>query len=358
MKITGYILKKILPFFLISLVMVSFILNLIDLFMNLTQYIESGAPLGSVFKVMLLYIPKTIWYAAPIGFLFTVTYILSDLYAHNEMEALFASGISLLRFVRPVFIVSIICSIGMFFFEDRLVVPTLEQKTKLQNTLLHKGENANFDNVVVQADNTKIVYKAVNYNDADKKLSELFVIFRNEEKKLEAIIYSPDAYWNEGESRWFLMNPLQYTPEDETLKCTSADADFLTRLTEEPQIFKRTIIDVDTVSVKEAKTYIEHLKKTGLPYYEAESIYFKKFAFPLIFIIAGLLAVGLTGRTKKNVLLISLSLSIVAIVLYYVFQMCTMVMAKTQYISPFMGAWAPDILFMAIALVLIKYQRT
>lgn len=358
MKLVKYVLKKIIPFFFISLFMVALILNLIDLFMNITRYIENAAPLAQVLKVMVLYIPKTIWYAAPIGFLFTVTYVLSDLYAHNEMEALFASGVSLLRFVFPIFVFSVFCCIGMFFFEDRLVVPTLEQKNKLQNTLLKKTESTNNLNVVVQSDNSKIIYKASIYRDDEKKLEELYVIFRDEEKELLAIIYAPGAFWNAEESRWNLMNAIQYTKTESSLEYTSVNPEYLLRLTEPSDIFKRSVVDVDTVNTKEAKVYINHLKKSGLPYYEAQSIYYKKFAFPLIFLIAGMLAVGLTGRTKKNVLLISLSLSIIAIVLYYVFQMATMVMAKTQYISPFMGAWSPDILFFAIACVLMKYQRT
>ena len=358
MKLVIYILKKIIPFFFISLFMVALILNLIDLFMNITRYIECSAPLSSVFRVMLLYAPKTIWYAAPIGFLFTVTYVLSDLYAHNEMEALFASGISLLKFVIPIFIFSIICCVSMFFFEDRLVVPTLEQKTKLQNTLLRKTESVNNVNVVVQSDNSKIIYKASIYRDEEKKLEDLYVIIRDDNKELLAILYAPSAYWNEEEQKWSLLNTIQYTKTLDSLECTTPDQQYLSLLTESYEIFKRTNVDIDTVSTKEAKIYIEHLKKSGLPYYEAQSVYYKKFAFPLIFLIAGMLAVGLTGRTKKNVLLISLSLSIVAIVLYYVFQMATMVMAKTQYISPFMGAWSPDILFFIIACVLLKYQRT
>ena len=74
--------------------------------------------------------------------------------------------------------------------------------------------------------------------------------------------------------------------------------------------------------------------------------------------IAAFLAVGVTGKTRKNVLLISLSLSIVAVVLFYVFQMVTMVLAKTNVMTPFMGAWLPDIVFTIIAGFLLKFSRT
>ena len=65
-----------------------------------------------------------------------------------------------------------------------------------------------------------------------------------------------------------------------------------------------------------------------------------------------------TGKTKKNVLLVSLASCIGASVLFYVMMMVTMVLAKHGYISPFMGAWFPVFFFIVGSLVLLKYSRT
>ena len=70
------------------------------------------------------------------------------------------------------------------------------------------------------------------------------------------------------------------------------------------------------------------------------------------------LSIGLSGKSRKNVLLISLSLSVSAAVLFYVLQMITMLLSKFGYISPFMGAWFPVFLFIVISIVLLHYART
>ena len=358
MKFAGYILKKVVPFFVVSLFFIALILNLVDLFMNISKYLEMNTPAKEVMRVMLLYIPKTIWYAAPIAFLFSVTYVLSDLYSKNEMEAIFASGVSLFRFVFPVFILAIILSFGMFFLEDRLVVSTLEQKTGLQKQLLGEKESGNNDNIVVLSDSSKIIYKAKRYRDSVHRLENLFVIFRDDDKNLEAIIHSETALWNDEKNLWDLEGAVQYEKQNGGLKITPLSENYKSKLTEGYQIFRRTNVDVANVNVNDAKIYITHLKKAGLPFNEPLSVYYKKFSFPFILFIAAFLAVGVTGKTRKNVLLISLSLSIVAVVLFYVFQMMTMVLAKTGVITPFMGAWLPDIVFIFIAGVLLKFSRT
>lgn len=358
MKFVQYILRKIIPFFLGSLVFIALILNLVDLFMNISKYLEQNVPAKEVLRVMELYTPKTIWYAAPIAFLFSVTYILSDLYAKNEMVALFASGISLFRFIIPILIFSAICSVGMFFLEDKLVVSTLEKKEALQKELLGEVENANNDNIVVLSDNSKIIYKAKKYKDSTKRLENVYFVFRDDEMRPDVIIYASTALWDEENESWKLQNATQYTYINNSLEITPISKEYTERLTESYEIFRKKTVNVESVNSTDAKIYIEHLKKAGLPFYEQLSVYYKKFAFPFILFIAAFLAVGVTGKTRKNVLLISLSLSIVAVVLFYVFQMMTMVLAKTQVMTPFMGAWLPDIVFTVIAIILLKFSRT
>ena len=358
MKFVEYIMKKLIPFFLVSLLFIALILNLVDLFMNISRYLEMEAAARDVIKVMLLYIPKTIWYAAPIAFLFSVTYILSDLYAKNEMEALFASGVSLFKFILPVLLFAAILSVGMFFLEDKLVVKTLEQKTQLQNILLEQTESANNDNIVVLSDSAKVIYKARRYRDASKRLENIFFVFRDDNKSLEAIIHADQALWSEEKNMWILEGAVQYEKTGDSLIKNPLSESYTSRLTESYEIFRKTSVDVASVNAADAKVYINHLKKAGLPYNEPLSVYYKKFAFPFILFIAAFLAVGLTGKTRKNVLLISLSLSITAVVLFYVFQMVTMVLAKTGVMTPFMGAWLPDIVFIFIAGVLLKFSKT
>ena len=104
MKIVEYLFRKVIPLFLGALVFFALILILVDLMMNLWNFISTGVSGLKVLRIMLLYLPKCFWYAAPIAMLFSVSYTLSDLYANNELIAIFASGISLTRFTFPLLI--------------------------------------------------------------------------------------------------------------------------------------------------------------------------------------------------------------------------------------------------------------
>lgn len=359
MKLVGYLLKKIIPLFLGALFFFSLVLNLVDLFMNIATYLQNNCPVKDIFTVMVNYVPKTMWYAIPVAILFSTSYTLSNMYATNELEALFASGVSLLHFCMPILIISFAMSFGLFFFENKVVVHTYEKKVELQNKLLNKNQSENNSDVIVFSNNGTVVYKAQAYNEEQKKLSRVYLVFRDENKDFRGLVYTDEAFWSEEKKIWELGNTNQYKFVDGKIKHKiSVDKEFLEELTESYEIFRKSNVNIQSVNTKDAKIYINHLRKAGLPYQEQLSEYYKKYSFPFIVFLVVFLSIGLTGKTKKNVLLVSLASCIGASVLFYVMMMVTMVLAKHGYISPFMGAWFPVFFFMISSLILLKYSRT
>lgn len=358
MKLVFYLLKKIIPLFFGAAAFFALILNLVDLFMNIATYMQNGCSVTDILKTMAYYVPKTVWYAVPVAILFSTSYVLSDMYANNEIEALFASGVSLFKFTFPILFVSFFMALGLFAFENKFVVKTYEKKTQLQNQLLQKTTNENNVNAIVISENGKIIYKASRYFENKKQLQNAYFVFRDEQKNLQAIIYAPLAQWNADEQLWNLESPVQYVPDENGMKIAPISKDYASRLSESYEIFRKTNVDVQSVTAAEAKIYVEHLKKAGLPYNAELSEYYKKYAFPFIVFIVVFLSIGLTGKTKKNVLLISLASCISASVLFYVSMMVTMVLAKHGYISAFMGAWFPVIFFTILSVILLTFSRT
>ena len=356
MKLVFYMLKRFFQIFLGALFFFVLILGLTDLLMNIWSYISKSVSAKDIGLIMLYYIPKSVWYAVPIAVLFATAYMLSDFYAKNELLAVFASGISLFRFTAPLLFVAIVMSFGLFLFEDNVVVSTYAKKVALQNSVLQKEKSLNNDKIVIMAEEGNVIYKADFYDDSLERLYNLFILFRDEDKNFDAMLYAENAAWQE--NHWELNNGIEYKEEDGVFKKLKAEKKYLERASEPPETFRNNTISVQEVSSHEAKTYIEHLERAGLPSGEEKSEYYKKFSFPFIVFIVVFLAIGLSGKTRKNVLLVSLALSIIAVVLFYVTQMVTMLMAKFGTIPPFFGAWFPVFLFTVISIVLLKYAKT
>ncbi len=356
MTLLSYLYRRFMPVFIGALSFFSLVLILVELLMNLWQFISAQVPAADIVRVMLLYVPKTVSFALPLAILFASSYVLSDFYAKNELTAVFASGVSLFRFTLPLLVFSVVLSAFMFFFEDRVVVPAYAQKTELQQKLLNQEKSKNNDRIVVIAERGAVVYKADFYDDQASRLFTLYAVVRNGDKSLRAVLRADSAVWNG--SSWTLSGAVQYTMRGDTLIAEDPDPEITALLTEPPETFRNNTVSVETVTASEARSYITHLRRAGLPTAEALSQYYKKFSFPFVVFIVVFLSVGLSGKTRKNVLLISLVLCIGAAVAFYVTQMVTMLLAKFGYISPLAGAWFPVILFIFLSGVLLKFART
>lgn len=356
MKLVFYLYRKFFGIFIGALAFFCLVLNIADLLMNLWRYISVAASPVDVGKIAFFYIPKTVSYSVPIAVLFATAYTLSDLYAKNELTAIFACGVSLLRFTMPLLVFSIFMSLTLFFFEDRLVVSTYARKQSLQKTVLKQEETKNNDKIVIMSDGGKIIYKADFYDDELHRLSDVYIVVRNDNKELDSIFRADFAEWQG--SFWKLSGASQYKMVAGEISLVKLDKEIEKSFSEIPETFRKNTISVDEVTTTEAREYIEHLLKAGLPAAEAQSIYYKKYSFPFVVFIVVFVAIGLSGKTQKNVLLVSLGLSISAVVLFYVVQMVTMLMAKFGAIPPMTGAWFPVILFIIISIILLQFART
>ncbi len=356
MKLVVYMLKRFFAVFIASVFFFTLILLLTDLLMNIWGYISNEAEPALIAKILLYYIPKSLWYSIPISILFAIAYMLSDFYAKNELLALFASGISLFRFTFPLVIIGIMMSFAMFFLDDRLVTKTYAEKIRLQESALHKEKNYNNTDVVVLSEGGKIVYKAEFFDSKNNLLFSLFVLYRGNGKDFDGLLYADTAewqydHWNIGKSTFYKKKNGRYTAGD-------ADYDYLFRLTEPPESFRNNVVNVEEVNASEARSYIQRLEKAGLPSSDAKAEYYKKFSFPMVVLVVVLLAVALSGKTRKNVLLVSLGLCISSVVLFYVMQMVTMLMARFGTLPPVFGGWFPVVFFIFLSIGLLRYTKT
>ncbi len=351
-----YLLQQFIPVCIVSLVFFVFLLELGDLFANLWKYLANDVPLSSVMHVMWLFVPKCVSFSMPLSVLFASSYTMGMMYARNELTIVFTSGYPLHFLVIPLLITGLILSFCMFFFEDRVVIHSLAQKNTENRRLIQQKESLSNTNIVVLSKAGSVVYTADYYQDEEKKIFSVMIIERGDNGSIKSVTKSPVATWN-GAS-WDLENSVRYVvdPQDGSVKVSKETS---TEKFDEPtETFRKNTTSVDELTASDAKRYIEGVRKAGLPYAEQLSNYYKRFSFPLTIFIVLFFSISLGGRFKKNILLMSLLLSLSVAVLYYITQMITMILSKWEYISPLAGAWFPVVVFICAGCAILKYART
>ncbi len=346
-----------IPMFVVALLFFILILQIVDVFTYIWRYVTLGVPLAQVALVQLYYLPKCVSYALSPSLLFAVAFALGTLYANNELISVFGSGISLYRLVLPLILFGAAASVGAFYFEELVVIDTYRIKNAMAEDLLRQRKSLSNTNVTVINAEKGLIYHADYYNDSAKTLRRLILIERDADGRVTRRIDAEQAVWKEG--RWELQRARDFSWN----KAGVFEERYSERLTdpaidEPPETFRRVVYSIDEMHVEEAWNWIESLRRAGLPYREQLTDFYKRYSFALTPLIVALISAAIGGRFKKNILLMSLLLSLIISVLYYVGQMVAGILAKFGLFTPIMGAWAAVVVFLGAALWLFKSART
>lgn len=352
----GMLLRSFFPVLLISVAFFVTILQLVDIFQNITRYIDLEVPFAEVLRVQLLYLPKSLHFSVPMSLLFSVAFTLGSLYANNELIAVLGAGVSLRAFVMPLIISGVLLSAGSFFFEEYVVIDTLRQKNELEQQLLNVSQSTSNSNVTRLSAAARVVYHADYYNDATESLSGAVIVERDDDGEVVSVISAKTARWTEG--GWEIQFGRFFFWENGELVERFASREVVPTLVLNPSAFRRRGKDIDELRLADAQLWIESQRDAGLPYREDLTKYHERFSFALTPFIVMFLSSAIGGRFRKNILLMSLLVSLSVSVVYYVIQMVAGLMAYSGYLSPILGAWAGFLVFFVLGVTLFRLSRT
>jgi len=132
-----YIFREHVGPFFFGLSVIMFILVMDFILEVLNMIIGKGLNAFIILQVFVLNLAWMLALAVPMAVLVSTLMAFGRLSQDNEITALKASGVSLYRLVLPALVASIIISVGMVFFNDR-VLPELNHKARLLMTDIHQ----------------------------------------------------------------------------------------------------------------------------------------------------------------------------------------------------------------------------
>jgi lipopolysaccharide export system permease protein len=352
------LLQQFLPIFVVALVFFVLLLQLIDIFGSIWRYFAHDVSVAQVAWIALLYVPKCISFALPVSLLFAIAYTLGLFYANNELLAIFGSGVSLYRLVLPFLVLGVAISVGGFFFEDAVVIPTFQAKNETYSAAVKQVTSLSQSNVAVTSPDQRVVYVADYYNDALRQLTAVTVVVRDERMNLVSRIDAQTAQWQD--TRWVLQGCRTFTwdPKTRLLSDSTTPRYDSPLLSEPPATFRRLARNIEEMNRSESGRYVAMIRRAGLPYREALTDFYRKFSFSFTPLIVAFIASSLGSAFKKNILLMSLLSALVLSVAFYVAQMVSAILSKNGVIPPLAGAWTPFSLFLVLGFMLFRTART
>ncbi|MFW6213808.1 MAG: LptF/LptG family permease [Spirochaetota bacterium] len=257
-----------------------------------------------------------------------------------------------------------LASFGAFFLHEHVVIDSLAQKNTLQDELLRIIRSESRSNVTRIGASSRLLYHAQYFNDANETLSNAVFISRAANGQVERIIHAPSAqwsgvYWEARSARVFdRIADDPETGESEGFEERFVESLALEAFTLGPSAFRRTTREIDEMRLQDAWLYIEEQRSAGLPFRGELTDYYERFSFAFTPFVVVLIATAVGGRFRKNILLMSLLVSLSVSVVYYVAQFLSGLLAQSGIVSPLVGAWFGVALFVGVGVLLLRRSRT
>jgi lipopolysaccharide export system permease protein len=354
-----FVLSSVLPVFFLALVFFVLLLQLVDLFSQLNRYLAFEIPFSLVSWIQLLYLPRSIQFALPMALLFGISYSMGMFHSHSELLSVYSSGVSLFRFSIPICLLGVLLGVGSFFFEEHLVIPTMKQRSEISNAAMGIGMRGTSREVTRFDDQGQIIYSADFYSAISQELSRPRVILRSLDGHLLRTMFAETAYWDDLRGQWIFRGVWDYQYHEDSVVQVSFVSEYSTPLfNKPPEDFVLTEQTLEEMQLNEARRWIRSLEASGISVRRERTSYYERYSFALTPFVVTLLSIPLGGAFKKNLLLMSLLISLGFSVLFFIARMVGGLMANLGLIEPIIGAWIGTGLFALLGLLLFLFSKT
>jgi lipopolysaccharide export system permease protein len=353
-----YILKEIVPVFLIGLMTFTVIL-LMDKILKLIEMIVSrGASLSQVLMLLLFISPSFLVFTIPMAVLLATLMSFGRLSGDSEITAFKASGMSLYQLFFPV----VFFSIAAYLLTTFLVIYGLPwgnrgfratlyliAQSRADIEIKERVFNDVFDGLVVYVDKVPIRGKKMEgvliYDERDKsKTSTIFAkegFLLNNPGSQEIILRLVDGDIHQSGRKSNVYRKVQFNTYDLKLELAKAFAALGRKLREQE------------MSVDEIKAKIEKMKQNGMDTTSQEVQLHKRYAIPFACIVFSLIGVPLGIQSRRSGRSHGFIFSILILLAYYISLTGSDLLAINKSIPPFLAGWAPNLLFGCLGFYLL-----
>jgi lipopolysaccharide export system permease protein len=369
-----YILKRFLSTFFFVVLILLAVITVIDLTEKMDKLAKAQV---SSFQIAIYYLDFIPWIGSlitPITIFIATVYVCARMAGHTEIIAILSSGVSFKRILFPYFIGSLLVAVISFVLNG-WVIPN-SNKARLAFELQYLKSKYYFDkkNIHIQVSPDVYLYMQ-SYNNSNQT-GYHFTMEKFEDNKLVEKLYANRIQWDSTKQKWTMKEwklrkidrIFHQTSENDSLKFDHAKGkpkeevtkgvDLDTALVIHPKEFESDYRKYDGMTINELQEYISTLKargSTGVEAYEVEL--YTRYAAPFtIFILVFMGAIVSSKKSRGGTgvqIALGFLLSFVFIIFFTVFR--TYAENGSEWLTPQLSVWIPNLIFGSLALMMYKY---
>jgi LPS export ABC transporter permease LptG/LPS export ABC transporter permease LptF len=323
-----------------------------------------------VLRYFVFQTPRFVYFVIPMSVLVSALVTVGVMTKNSELLVLRACGISLYRAMVPLVLFGVLASLALFVLQERVLASTNREADRLEAQIRGWSEQSTPLTQHWRVGTAGQIYLFDVFDPKAARFTRLHVYHVDQEAwRLRSITYVNEvalqpqrtedgrrvAVW-QGRNGWH--RELLPRRQGEEVGVRYEPIAERAMALETPQYFESSVPLPDQMTFGELRTYIAQLRSSGasaMPYLVELQ---RKVAFPMVTVVMTLIAVPFAITTGRRGALYGIGIGIVLAIVYFIVMTVFVAMGEGGLLTPFLAAWAPNLLFSAGAAYMILTVRT
>ena len=413
-----YLMKELFSPFAITLVTITFVLLLDEIIDLLNLIIEKDLDFMTVINIFSLALPFLLALSIPMAVLMATILAFGRLSVDSEIIAIKSGGINIFKLVRPIYLLALLLSLFMIYFNNRILPETnhkfsnLRMQVSMQKPMKIITPNEYIDfgkyTVIVKETSEELMKGIVIYDRSNTQFPKTIVANRgvlipiDSGSSLKAILYDGEMHERDAKDadKYSITTFTEFTlnifglddkieigerefrsdremSSEQLVDAINKDKESIALYAEHNQRIENDIKQLQTqlkanpgdrvlaqkINANKSKININNQETI----YSQERIrrfqveYHKKYALAFACLVFALIGIPIGIMTKSSGIGTSFSVSSVIFLIYYVALIGGERLADKGMLNPWLSMWISNILFFLIAIVLTytaKFERS
>ncbi|MEO0074925.1 MAG: LptF/LptG family permease [candidate division WOR-3 bacterium] len=354
-----FVIKEFIKFLVLAIACVVTIYLLIDLFEELSYFINRKTPFETVLLYYFYSIPFAISLLFPVSVILSCFMVFGSFTRERALHVFQSAGVNIYQLFKPLIIVGFVLIVLQFLFIELITIPANQKLESLKRNKIERQQLSNVKrNNLFLRGREQIIYFIKEYELIRKEptthtgIMRNFIIAQyNQAGTLKQRIDGKEAKFLD--NRWLAYDvTVRYFVSDTTMVFQDLDTMTLA-ITEKPDFFMQEVRNIEQLHTWELATYIKELKIAGVKTIKAEVELHYRIANNFIALILILMSLPLAISLKRGGVMFGLGLGLLFAFIYWGLIQITKALGQVLLLSPVLAAWFANLLFLAVAIYLL-----
>ena len=366
--IDRYVLKEWTVGFTLTVGVIVGVLVLQNMYDTLPDLLQYDASLREICFFYALELPAYLPVILPIAFLVSLLFSLGSLHRNNEIIALRATGASLWRISRSLWVTGLILSLLLLYLTASVVPNSVEQsRTFIENLEFSSDQDDDRKVGLIYSlgfDNRKDgrLWFMNRFNERAWLGSGVNVHIREGEAGVEiSRIAAREAYFDNTRGHWVFVDGREILFDVETgdlLSAFSFEEKTFEGFDEDPSLMLALYKDPKELSLFELQRIIDLVPPKENPKVHAYLVrYYSLLAVPFSCLVVVGIAVPFAVSGVRTNPMVGVSKCIGFFALFYVLVSIASILGERQVVSALLAAWLPNLIMLGLAVQLFRKAR-